>query len=149
VNNQTDCEHVRLELMAALDDESGPASGDRVSNARRHLATCTGCEQWLRQLESMSRRVDRLPYQDSAVDLWPAIERTLGVAEAKRLNRRWLYVLIGVVVGWRSLQLFVDLPLPLLQLAIPLACGLAALWQLARDPLAIQSFAPELQKRGV
>jgi hypothetical protein len=32
---------------------------------------------------------------------------------------------------------------------VPLAAVAAALWTLAGDPLAVKTFAPELQKRGI
>ena len=53
------------------------------------------------------------------------------------------------VLAWRAVQLLIDLPFPMLHPLVPLACALAALWVIARDPLAIETFAPELQKRGI
>jgi hypothetical protein len=32
---------------------------------------------------------------------------------------------------------------------VPLAAAVAALWQISGDPLAIETSAPELQKRGI
>jgi predicted anti-sigma-YlaC factor YlaD len=148
VNNNPDCERVRLHLMAAFDAEAVGGEPDPGPDARQHLASCAACRQWLSGLESIGSRLERVSYANAPVDLWPALERALRASETRQLNRRRLYGLAGLLLGWRSLQLFVDLPLPLLHSIIPLALGLAALWQLARDPLAIQTFAPELQKRG-
>jgi hypothetical protein len=148
VNNTADCERVRLDLMATFDAEGVVGERHAGPDARQHLASCGACGQWLSGLESMGRRLQRVSYPNAPVDLWSALERTLRRSEARHLSRRQLYVMSGLLLGWRSLQLFVELPLPLLQSIIPLAIGLAALWQLARDPLAIQTFAPELQKRG-
>jgi hypothetical protein len=38
--------------------------------------------------------------------------------------------------------------LPVLHPLVPLAAAVAALWQISGDPLAIETAAPELQKRG-
>jgi hypothetical protein len=63
------------------------------------------------------------------------------------VHRLWL---IGaLVIAWRALQLMFDLPLPMLHPLVPLAAAVAALWQISGDPLAIETSAPELQKRGI
>jgi hypothetical protein len=49
---------------------------------------------------------------------------------------------------WRALQLFIDLPHPLLHPFVALAALTAALWLAAGNPLAIETSAPELHKRG-
>ena len=150
MNNNLECERVRLELMAAFDAEVVPGQTPEPGpDARRHLASCAACSEWLAGLESMGSRLQRVSYPSAPVDLWPAVERALRPSETRPLNWRRLYLMASLVLGWRALELFVDLPLPLLHSIIPLAIGFAALWQLARDPLAIQTFAPELQKRGV
>jgi predicted anti-sigma-YlaC factor YlaD len=146
VNNNPDCERVRHGLMAASDGEAAVGEPNPGLDVRQHLESCAACEQWLSGLESMGQRLQRVSYPNAPVDLWPALERTLRPSDARHLHRRRLYVMAGLLLGWRSLQLFVELPLPLLHSIIPLAIGLAVLWQLARDPLAIQTLAPELEK---
>lgn len=148
MNNDADCERVRLALMAAFDGETQNDEPDAGPAAREHLRSCAACAEWMTVLESTGHRLQQASYPNAPADLWPAIERTLDRSAAKQLNRQRIFVLAALVLGWRALQLFVDLPLPLLQSLIPLAIGIAALWQLTRDPLAIQTFAPELQKRG-
>ena len=61
---------------------------------------------------------------------------------------RRLWPIGALVVVWRALQLFVDLPIPMLHPFVPLAATAAAVWLVAGDPLAIETWAPELQKRG-
>jgi len=147
VKHETDCERMRLDLMAAFDAEAAGAASPGP-DARQHLASCSACGDWLRELEAMDRRLQRASYATAPVDLWPALEQTLRRSDSRQAAQRRLYVMAALVLGWRALQLFVDLPLPLVHAIVPLVVGLAALWQLARDPLAIQTFAPELQKRG-
>jgi predicted anti-sigma-YlaC factor YlaD len=147
VTKNTDCEQMRLTLMAAVDSEDA-AAGDSGPAARQHLASCAACTDWLRAYETMNARLRDVAYPTTRADLWPALEPALQRSLSKPRAQHRLYVMAVIVLGWRALQLLVDLPLPLLQSVIPLAVGLAALWQLARDPFAIQTTAPELQKRG-
>ena len=148
MNQQFDCERVRLDLMAALDGEhpSGTAPG---ADARQHLASCDACSVWLRDLESMTHRFEGVPYLATPEDdeVWPAVQRRLQSSETAVPAAR-LYLIGALILGWRALQLLIDLPLPLLHSVIPMAAVAAALWQRARDPLAIRTFVPELQKRG-
>jgi hypothetical protein len=147
--NPRECQQVRLDLMASFDHEAAPGSAERDSVARRHLATCAACDQWWQALASVDRKVATLSYPPTEVDLWPAIDRALQPSPSRQPAWRRLYVLIGLMLIWRALQLVVDLPLPMWQSIISVVIVLTALWQLARDPVAIQTFAPELQKRGV
>jgi hypothetical protein len=52
------------------------------------------------------------------------------------------------VLGWRALQLFVDVPIAMVHPLVPIAAAVAAVWLVMGDALAIQTSAPELQKRG-
>ena len=61
---------------------------------------------------------------------------------------RRLWPIGGLVLGWRALELVVDVPLPAIHSLVPLAAAAAAIWFVTGDPLAIQTSAPELQKRG-
>ena len=97
----------------------------------------------------MSTRLARAPYPGRSPHLWGAVEGRLRQADAGRMATRRLWLVGALVVGWRALQLLFDLPLPAVHAVVPLACALVAFWMMARDPLAIETFAPELQKRGV
>ena len=144
---EPDCERARLELMAALDGETAERASAHHPDARQHLASCSACGQWLKEFEALNRRFEGAVYP-AHEDLWPALQPRLQrpVSQVPVMNRLW--VAAGIVLAWRALQLLVDLPHPVANLLIPLAVVAAALWQLSRDALAIQTFAPELEKRG-
>ena len=143
----TECERVRLQMMAAFDGEIA-GTADSHADTREHVAMCASCGRWLQQLESMSTRLEKAPYPGPPPDLWAAVEGRLSQAGAGQAATHRLWLVGALVVGWRALQLLVDLPLPAVHAVVPLAGALAALWMIARDPLAIETFAPELQKRG-
>jgi hypothetical protein len=131
--------------MAATDGEVDAAS----AADRDHLTGCSSCQQWLSDLEAMDGRLRRLAYPDARVDLWASVETRIREIEEKPDALRRLRVIGSLLVAWRLLQLLIDLPLPALHPLAPFAALAAALWQLAGDPLAVRTFAPELQKRGL
>jgi anti-sigma factor RsiW len=139
------CERVRLQLMAAIDGEIDAAS----AADREHLSGCSSCQQWVSDLEAMDGRLRRLAYPDARVDLWAQVETGIREIGAKPDPIRRLWIIGSLVLAWRVLQLVIDLPLPALHPLVPFAAAVAALWQLAGDPLAVKTFAPELQKRGI
>ena len=141
----TDCEHVRMALMASLDGENGPES----ARDRQHVLTCAPCRRWLEDLQSMSHQLHGLPYQGAEMDLWPAVEGRIRGSEQRLTLSRRLWAVGAMVLVWRAVQLFVDLPVPILHPLVPLAAAGVALWLVAGDPLAIETSAPELQKRGI
>ena len=145
MNPGTDCERVRPQLMAALDGESVPD----VADARQHLSSCSSCERWLKNLESMNGRFHAVSYPRSQVDLWAGVEDRIRLPDASPVSTHRLWLIGALVIAWRALQLLFDLPWPMLQPLVPLAAAVAALWQISGDPLAIETAAPELQKRGV
>jgi predicted anti-sigma-YlaC factor YlaD len=140
----TDCDRARLALMESLDGES-----ESRPAAIPHLSSCAACRDWLTQFQSMSADLRALPYPDANVDLWNAVASRIGETDPTRSLTSRLLVIGLIVLGWRALQLTVDLPLPVLHPIVPIGAAIAALWQIAGDPLEIATFAPELQKRGV
>jgi len=149
VNSGTDCDRVRLQLMAARDGVAMPGPADPRLDPRQHLASCSSCDRWLREFESMTRRFQGVSYPGSQPDLWTGVEARLRRYETTRAMTRRFWIIAASVLAWRAVQLLIDLPFPMLHPLVPLACALAALWVIARDPLAIETFAPELQKRGI
>ena len=149
MNPGTDCERVRLQLMAALDGETVPDDADPRTDARQHLSSCSSCERWVKNLESMDRRFHALSYPRSQVDLWAGVEGRIRLPDASLTRTPRLWLIGALVIAWRTLQLMFDVPLPMLHPLVPLAAAVAALWQISGDPLAIETAAPELQKRGV
>ena len=146
MNSGSDCDRVRLQLMAAHDGVAMPGSVDPHSDPRQHLASCSSCDRWLREFESMNGRFQGVSYPGAQTDLWTGIEARLRQRETTREVTRRFRIIAASVLAWRAVQLLIDLPFPMLHPLVPLACALAALWVIARDPLAIETFAPELQK---
>ena len=77
------------------------------------------------------------------------MEGRLRVADSGSRIPRGLWPIGAAVCAWRALQLFVDLPAPELHPVVPLAAVAVVFWRLAVDPLAIETSAPELEKRGI
>ncbi len=148
MNPSTECERVRLLLMAALDGEAVPSAPDQRSDAQQHLTSCSSCHTWLRDLEAMNNRFQRVSYPDAHEDLWAGVEGRLRESTARQQGMHRLWLIVALVLGWRALQLLIDLPFPALHPVVPLASAIAALWLIACNPFAIETFAPELHKRG-
>ena len=144
MNTGTECERVRITLMAALDGELGP----QFEADHQHLAACSSCRGWLNDLQSMTGRLQGLSYPRAEVDLWTAVESRIGDGDKTLPLPGRLWPTVAAMLAWRILQLFVDVPMPLLHPVVPLAATIAAVWLVVGDPLAIQTWAPELQKRG-
>ena len=138
----TACDRLRLEAMAAIDGEVGGLSEAH----RTHLSGCADCRGWLATLESTAARLEGISYPDPQVSLWPAVEGRIRRADSKLPHGVWW--MAALILGWRALQLSIDLPTPVLQLILPLAtlAALAMVWKLAGDPLEVQTWAPELRK---
>lgn len=143
--NIADCERVRMALMASLDGERDAQS----ASDHQHLSTCSSCQRWLNDLQSMTGQLQGLSYHPAPVDLWSAVESRIRDSENSLALPRRLWPIAATVLGWRALQLFVDLPLPELHACVPLVAMAVAVWLIAGDPLAIETSAPELEKRGV
>jgi hypothetical protein len=131
--------------MAAIDREADAAS----AADREHLSGCSSCQQWLTDLQRMDTRLQSLAYPDAPIDLWTSLQSQIRQGDATPDATRRLWVLGALVLAWRVLQLWIDLPLPALHPLVPFAAVAVALWLLAGDSLAVRTFAPELQKRGI
>jgi predicted anti-sigma-YlaC factor YlaD len=144
VTTNNECERARVTMMASLDGETDL----QTAPDSRHLATCAACQQWLKDVQSMTGRLEGLSYPSARVDLWPAVEMRIRQPERRLALPQRLWLIGALVLAWRAIQLFVDLPLPALHPFIPLAAAVAAVWLIAGDPMAIETSVPELQKRG-
>ena len=145
MSTSNECERARMTLMASLDGESDPPAAPDA----QHLTTCGSCQQWLKDFQSMTGQLQGLSYPAARVDLWPVVEARVRESERRPALAQRLWLIGGLVLAWRAIQLFVDLPLPVLHPIVPLVAAVAAIWVIAGDPLAIETSAPELQKRGV
>ena len=146
MNTNSECERLRLQRMALLDGEGGTLSAPD----REHLSTCSSCQRWLAELESVTAQFQGLSYPDARIDLWTAVEGRIRQTDSPSLPHR-LWPIVALILGWRALQLSIDLPVPMLHLFLPLAAAasIAILWKVAGDPLAIETWAPELRKGDV
>lgn len=140
MNQDNKCERVRLALMAALDGEAG------ADDVREHVASCAACESWRQELEAMDRRFHGVSYVRATEDLWPVLEPRLQ-PNMPPPTMRHVWVVVVLVLGWRAVQLLIDVPFPSLYLAaVVIVAG--ALWHVCREALTIEPYAPQLQKRG-
>jgi hypothetical protein len=129
--------------MASIDGEAdGPSEPDR-----RHMSSCASCQAWVKDLESVSGLLRGLAYADTPQDLWAGVDARIRRLDQRSVPSR-LVSIAALVLAWRALQLFVDVPLPMLHPLVPLAAVVAAVWHLAGDPLAIETFAPELRSEA-
>lgn len=97
----------------------------------------------------LQERLQGLPYPEVRQDLWPAVSARIQQLDDSASIARRLLPIAALVIAWRGLQLLFDLPLPLLHPIVPLVAAVWAIRQLAGDPLAIETSAPELYKRGI
>ena len=139
-----DCDRARLLLMASLD---GEPEGE-LAGPREHASSCPACREWLSGVESLTARFEGIRYARPDVDLWAAVQQRLQPS-APGVQARQLWPLAAVLVAWRALQLFVDLPQPALHAVVPVAAAAALVWWLGGHLLRIETLAPELQKRGL
>lgn len=143
MSTSLDCDGVRMHLLASIDGETGPVSAED----RRHAATCPPCQQWLANFEKLRGGLQDLAYQETRADLWPTVRGR--ILRPGRLPVDQLWLLGALVLAWRALQLFVDLPMPALHPLVPLLAAIVVMWRVGGDLLTIETFTPELQKRGI
>ena len=98
--------------MAALDGETVAAAAEPRADAQQHLASCASCGQWRQDLEAMNRRLHGVSYPGVDVDLWVAVRARVHQLDAGRPLTYRLGVIGALIVGWRAVQLFLDLPFP-------------------------------------
>ena len=142
--NTTDCERIRMAMMAWLDGEEQELSALQ----RQHLSTCSSCARWLSELESMTGRLDSLSYSGSSTEFWPAVANEINGADNGVTRHPALWLIAASVLAWRALEMWLDLPLPVLHPVVPIVAMIAAVWMVARDPLAIETSAPELESEA-
>jgi hypothetical protein len=145
VNTKLDCDHVRMRLMASIDGEADP----ETAADRQHASTCQACRNWLTTFESLRGQLGDLPYESAGVDLWAPVEERIRTSDERTSLVHQLWPIGAAVLAWRALQLFVDLPMPALHPLVPLVAAAAVLRRVGGDLLTIDTFAPELRKRGI
>jgi hypothetical protein len=142
------CDDVRAAAMAKLDRELAPLEEDECS---AHVAGCGQCRDAIDSMKRLHAGLDALHYEPAAKDLWPAIHaRIVPRRDRPRARERRAFEgLAALVLGWRAAQLMFDVPVPVLNAAVPLAVVILILWWVAGDPLAIQTvMLDEQQERA-
>jgi hypothetical protein len=145
MSTNTLCESVRIAFMASRDGEVDAPSAAH----EQHVLNCAECNRWLKDVQSMTGELQALSYPKAQVDLWAAVEGKIRQPKPEQLSPTVLWPIAAIVLVWRALQLFMDLPIPLLHPLVPLAALIATVWLVSRDPFAIETSAPELEKRGI
>ena len=140
------CDTVQLAAMARLDGESAPVGNEEYDT---HLAGCEQCREAIAGMRRLYAGLDSLSDETARMDLWPAIQ---GRIVRRRLagGREGLAfaVLAALVVAWRTAQLVFEVPLPVLNAAVPLAVAMLVCWWVVGDPLALESVNLEQQERA-
>lgn len=144
MKSSSECERVRVALMASVDGEAAASSADD----EQHVSACASCGQWLEELQRVVGQLQGLSYPPVQRDLWTTVAEQIGQEPERWDLARRLWPIGGIALGWRAIQLLVDVPLPLVHPLVPLAAVAAAVWFVTGDALAIRTSAPELQKRG-
>jgi predicted anti-sigma-YlaC factor YlaD len=137
------CDTVQLAAMARLDGESAPVGGDEYES---HLAGCEQCREVIAGVTRLHARLEALSDGAAVMDLWPAVHGR--IVDQRRSGRERLVfgVLAAFVLAWRTAQLVVDVPVPVLNAVVPLAVAVLVGWWVAGDPLAIQAGGLEEQQ---
>ena len=134
-NQRGTCEDVRMAVWVLRDGESG---GMRQSEIDGHLATCAECRTAVAEIKRLDRDLSRLDYERLNADLWPQLRPAIATSPGpEKVNAGALLGLIVVLMTWRVGQLLLDLPAPVVNSIVPLACVVVVLWRLVGDPFAI------------
>ena len=132
-----------MHLMAAADGEA-----ERSSIDQEHVSSCSSCQQWLQEFRAVAAEIHELSYPRMQTDLWPGVKEQIHQRGQPSLVRK-LWPVGLLAIGWRTLQLSTDLPGPALSSLVPLAAAVLLVWWVGRGLLEIETWAPELDKRGM
>jgi predicted anti-sigma-YlaC factor YlaD len=138
-----ECDEVLVAVMARLDGETTALAAEQIDV---HLAACSQCREALVAMTSLQRRLTGLTYGGPQLDLWPEVGRRIG-HESTRTHGWVAFALVAAVcILWRTCQLLLDLPLPVLNAVVPLTLSLLLARWLVGDPLAISETTPDLRQ---
>ena len=138
-----DCEDVLVAVMATLDGETPLLAADRIES---HLARCSRCREAVEPMKGLQQQLAAMTLPGPAIDVWPAVERQIGAGRSARHAPWGLALVAGICVAWRTGQLVLDLPLPVVNSLVPLTlCVLLARWFVG-DVLMIDETTPDLRQ---
>jgi anti-sigma factor RsiW len=134
-NQRRACEDVRMAVWVLRDGESASM---RQSEIDDHITNCAECRTAVAQIARLNRDLSRVDYERIDADLWPELRAAIATASRpQNISAGALLGLIVVLVTWRAGQLLLDLPAPVVNSIVPLACIVFVLWRLVGDPFAI------------
>jgi anti-sigma factor RsiW len=135
MTNGRACEDVRMAFWALRDGESASIGRSEIDD---HLTACAECRAAVAGIERLDRDLSRVNYERLDADLWPQLRPAIAPSSAtEKVGAGALAALIVLLVAWRAGQLLLDLPAPVLNSIVPLACVVVVLWRLVGDPFAI------------
>ena len=124
--------------MAVWALRDGESAGIGQSEIDDHLTTCAECRAAAAGIERLGRDLSRVDYERLDTDLWPELRPALATfSRPDTVSAGAFPGLIAVLVAWRVGQLLLDLPAPVVNSIVPLACVVFVLWRFVGDPFAI------------
>jgi anti-sigma factor RsiW len=135
MTNGRACEDVRMAVWTLRDGERAAIGQSEID---AHLTTCAACRATVAGIERLDRDLSRVDYERLDADLWPELRPAITTpSQPEKVSAGALPGLILVLVAWRVGQLLLDLPAPVVNSIVPLACVVFVLWRLVGDPFAI------------
>lgn len=140
------CDEVQIAAMARLDGEAAPLTSEAVD---AHVRGCETCRTALARLTEVHAQLNRAGFDDLDIDLWPAIHQQVA-SRSSRVSRETtaIFALAIALAAWRTAQLLVELPAPVVNSILPLAVIVLVLRQLTGDPFAIRADRQQLRHGG-
>jgi hypothetical protein len=124
-----------MAVWALRDGESASIGQSEIDD---HLTTCAECRAAVAGIERLDRDLSRVDYERLDADLWPELRPAIATSSRpEKVSAGAPLGLIVVLVAWRVGQLLLDLPAPVVNSIVPLACVVFVLWRLVGDPFAI------------
>ena len=137
------CDDVLAAVMARLDGETPALPADRID---AHLAGCAGCRAAAARMTAQQGQLAALSLAGPGVDLWPAVGRRIGHRSSPRHGWIAFALVAAICLVWRTGQLVLDLPLPVVNTLVPLAVLVPLVRWLVGDPLAFNLTTPDLRQ---
>lgn len=137
-----ECDDVLAGVMASLDGETPAVPAAQIE---LHLTGCTRCREAVVAMTSLQRQLTNVTYAGPPLDLWPEVGKRIG--QSTRPHGWVAFALVAALcIAWRTGQLLLDLPLPVLNGVVPLTLSLLLARWLVGDPLAINESTPDLRQ---
>jgi putative zinc finger protein len=142
------CDDVQMAALAQLDGERAALTTEDIEI---HLTGCEVCRDAVANLTALHAKLDGVDYGRPDVDLWPMVRTRISAVSPHPLRReRGAFIALAAVLGtWRLAQLLLEMPMPVINSAAPLALLILVLWRYVGDPFAIRITPAQLEQEGV